>query len=166
MLPRVGVAALWHIRRQRRTVRRQLHAPWSMPPTPPAQAAAERAPATRTSCVKGGDEALSQMVKTTRSPQQRRHSSTRYTPWIWRGEATLPGARRGGGPPAVWAERERALWPTPTAVRQQLYFWKQIMFSRVRSSEVLEKPEEKIFLSIYISQYKRLPNLSLWLKVW
>ncbi len=26
----------------------------------------------------------------------------------------------GGGSPAVWAEREKALWPTPTAVRQQL----------------------------------------------
>jgi hypothetical protein len=29
-----------------------------------------------------------------------------------------PGGR--GVPPAVWAGRERALWPTPTAVRQQL----------------------------------------------
>jgi hypothetical protein len=85
----------------------------------PAKAAAERAPATRTSCVKGGVEALSRMVKTTRSPQQRRHSSISYTPRIWPGDATLPGARRGGVSPPC-ERRERALWPTPTAVRQQL----------------------------------------------
>jgi hypothetical protein len=73
--------------------------------------------------VNEGVEALSQMVrlKTTRSTQQRRPSSTGYTPTSWRGDVTLPGARSGGGgSPAMWAERERALWPTPTAVRQQL----------------------------------------------
>jgi hypothetical protein len=80
-----------------------------MPPTPPAKAAAERAPATRTSCVKGGEEALSRMVKTTRSPQQRRHSSTRYTPRIWRGDATPPGPGGGGSPRRVSGERESSL---------------------------------------------------------
>jgi hypothetical protein len=50
------------------------------------------------------------MVKTTRSPQQRRHSSTRYTPRKWCGGATLPGARRGGGSPRrVSRERESSL---------------------------------------------------------
>jgi hypothetical protein len=91
-----------------------------MPPTPLVKAAAERAPATRTSSVSEGVEALSQMVKTTRSTQQRRPSSTGYTPIIWRGDVTLPGARRGGGSPAMGVEIERALWPNPTAVRQQL----------------------------------------------
>ncbi len=77
---------------------------------PPAKAAAERGPATRTSCVKGGVEALSQMVKTTRSPQQRRHSSISYTPRIWRGDATFPGPGVGGGSPRrVSGERESSL---------------------------------------------------------
>jgi hypothetical protein len=93
-----------------------------MPPTPPAKAAAERAPATRTSCVKGGVEALSWVVKTTRSPQQRRRSRTSLTPRIWLVTSPSPGPGGGGGSPATGAERERALWPTPTAVQQQLIF--------------------------------------------
>jgi hypothetical protein len=50
-----------------------------------------------------GVEALSRMVrlKTTRSTQQRRPSSTGYTPMNWRDDVTLPGARMGGGPPAM-----------------------------------------------------------------
>ncbi len=93
-----------------------------MPPTPLAKAAVERAPATRTSSVNEGVEALTQMVrlKTTRSPQQRRPSSTGYAPKSWRDDVTIPGARMGRGSPPMWAERERALWPTPTSVRQQL----------------------------------------------
>ncbi len=62
-------------------------------------------------------------LKTTHSTQQRRPSSTDYTPMSWRGDVTLPRARSGGGSPAMGAERERALWPTPTAVRQQLLCW-------------------------------------------
>jgi hypothetical protein len=82
-----------------------------MPPTPPAKAAAERAPATETSSVNEGVEALTQMIRleTTRSPQQRRPSSTSSTPRVWRGDATLPGARRGGSPRRVSGERESSL---------------------------------------------------------
>jgi hypothetical protein len=83
-----------------------------MPPTPPAKAAAERVPATGTSSVNEGVEALTQMIrlKTTRSPQQRRPSSTSFTPRVWRGDVTLPGARGGGGPPRrVSGERESSL---------------------------------------------------------
>jgi hypothetical protein len=85
-----------------------------MPPTPPAKAAAERAPATGTSIVNDGVEALTQMIrlKTTRSPQQRRPSSTSSTPRVWRGDVTLPGARRGGVPPPC-ERRERELSGRP-----------------------------------------------------
>jgi hypothetical protein len=49
-------------------------------------------------------------LKTTRSTQQRRPSSTGYTPMSWRGDVTLPGARSGGGsPPHVSGERENSL---------------------------------------------------------
>jgi hypothetical protein len=80
-----------------------------MPPTPLAAAAAERTPATRTSSVNEGVEALTQMawLKITHSTQQRRHSSTGYTPIGWRGDVTLPGARSGEGVPSPCRRGER-----------------------------------------------------------
>ncbi len=60
--------------------------------------------------MKGGVEALSQVVKTTSFPWQRPHSRTSLTPRIWHGGVTLPGARRGGGSPRhVSGERESSL---------------------------------------------------------
>jgi hypothetical protein len=86
-----------------------------MPPTP--LAVAERTPATRTSSVNEGVEALTQMawLKITRFMHQRRHSSTSYTPIGWRVDVTLPGARSGEGvpPPCRRGESER----TSLAVR-------------------------------------------------
>jgi hypothetical protein len=52
------------------------------------------------------------MVKTTRFPWQRPHSRTSLTPSIWRGDVTLPGARRGGVPPPC-ERRERELSGRP-----------------------------------------------------
>ncbi len=79
-----------------------------MPPTPLVKAAAER------------------RLKTTRSTQQRRPSSTSYTPMNWRGDVTLPGARMGGGSPRhVSGERESSLadphgGPAATVERKRL----------------------------------------------
>jgi hypothetical protein len=116
MSPSVSAeAVLWRIQRRRLDVRRHLHVPISMPVTLLAKAAAERTPATRTSSVKwrGRGSHSGGLVKTTRSMQQRRHSSTGYTPREWRGDVTLPGTRSGEGVPLPCRRRERASLAVP-----------------------------------------------------
>ncbi len=86
-----------------------------------AKAAAEAMPETRTSSVNEGVEAFSQLVKTTCSMQQQRHSCTGFTTRVWHGDVTLLGAKRGGVPPAMKAEREGfSVYPPHNGTKAEL----------------------------------------------